>query len=381
MNSLRSLIAPYYRNLRGWRTKRKIVVFESDDWGSIRMPSREVYKKCLKAGYPVDRNAYERFDSLENNDDLELLFETLSQYTDQHGNHPVITANCLVANPDFEKIKESGYQSYFYERVTETFKRNPSTFRSFDLWQEGQDKGVFRMQFHGREHLNVGLFMRALQGNDSDVLYAFNQGMPGIMPKSNGNTGNYFIEATHFRTPEDKLKIFDSMLDGLDIFRQILGYNSLSLIPPNYTWSIDFNIGVAQKGVKYFQGYRKIKEPQMNGNPPKYHTYYLGQKNNSGQLHLIRNAAFEPSITNSAVNNISTCLREVSAAFAMGKPAIISTHRINYIGSIFPFNRDANLKLLSSLIKQLINKWSDIEFMTSDSLGNLIREDYEKKNY
>ena len=109
MSSLRSWLAPYYRNLRGWRTNRKIVVFESDDWGSIRMPSREVYEKCLKAGYPVDRNAYERFDSLESNEDLELLFETLSKFKDQHGNHPVITANCLVVNPDFKKIRESGY--------------------------------------------------------------------------------------------------------------------------------------------------------------------------------------------------------------------------------------------------------------------------------
>ena len=204
MSNLRSWIAPYYRNLRGWRTKRKIVVFESDDWGSIRMPSREVYEKCLKSGYPLDRIAYERFDSLESNDDLELLFETLGKFADIHGNHPVITANCLVANPDFEKIKESGYQSYFYELVIETFQREPSTARSFDLWKTGQEAGVFKMQFHGREHLNVGLFMRALQEKNDDVLFAFGLGMPGIMPKSNGKVGNYYIEATHFRTPEDK---------------------------------------------------------------------------------------------------------------------------------------------------------------------------------
>jgi len=30
-------------NIPGWRTNRKIVVIESDDWGSVRMPSREVY--------------------------------------------------------------------------------------------------------------------------------------------------------------------------------------------------------------------------------------------------------------------------------------------------------------------------------------------------
>jgi len=29
-------------NIPGWRTDRKIVVIESDDWGAIRMPSKEV---------------------------------------------------------------------------------------------------------------------------------------------------------------------------------------------------------------------------------------------------------------------------------------------------------------------------------------------------
>lgn len=378
MSNLRSFIAPYYRNLKGWRTKRKIVVFESDDWGSIRMPSREVYEKCLKAGYPVDRNPYEKFDSLESNNDLELLFEILSKFTDQQGNHPIITANCLVANPDFARIKESGYQSYFYERVTETFKRTPSTDRGFDLWQEGQAKRVFRMQFHGREHLNVGLFMRALQEKNADVLFAFDMGMPGIMLKSNGDIGNYFVEATHFKTHEDKAEILAAILDGLDIFEELMGFKSASLIPPNYTWSNDFNEAVGQKGVKYFQGYRKIREPQMNGNAPLYHTYYLGQKNLNGQLYLIRNASFEPTLTAASSDAINTCLREVSAAFAMGKPAIVSTHRINYMGSIFPANRDANLKLLKRLLVQLKSRWPEVEFMASNTLGDLISGSIKK---
>ena len=32
-------------NMFGWRTKRHLVVIESDDWGTIRMPSREVYEE------------------------------------------------------------------------------------------------------------------------------------------------------------------------------------------------------------------------------------------------------------------------------------------------------------------------------------------------
>jgi hypothetical protein len=40
--NFRNLLAKHYINSRGWKTKRKIVVIESDDWGSIRMPSKSV---------------------------------------------------------------------------------------------------------------------------------------------------------------------------------------------------------------------------------------------------------------------------------------------------------------------------------------------------
>src|SRR5699024_4439183 len=114
-----------------------------------------VYKQCLQAGYRVDKNVYERYDSLASEDDLELLFNLLNSCEDQHGTPAVITANILTANPDFEKIKSSGFQQYFYESVAETFKRYPKHSGSLDLWKEGKEQGIFFPQSHGREHLNV----------------------------------------------------------------------------------------------------------------------------------------------------------------------------------------------------------------------------------
>ena len=56
----------------------------------------------------------------------------------------------------------------------------------------------------------------------------------------------------------------------------------------------------------------------------------------------------------------------------MNKPAIISSHRINYIGSLVEENRAYNLSRLNNLLKIILEKWPDIEFMTSDQLGDLI---------
>ena len=51
----------------GWRTSRKIIVIESDDWGSIRMPSADVYNKFIAQGFDLAGSDYNRLDSLETN--------------------------------------------------------------------------------------------------------------------------------------------------------------------------------------------------------------------------------------------------------------------------------------------------------------------------
>ena len=113
-------------NMIGWRTKRHLVVIESDDWGTIRMPSREVYEEFMRRGIRVDRDPYCRYDNLATKHDLENLFEVLQSVKDKNGHPAVITANTLSANPVFDKIKESEYSQYYFEPFTETLKRDAS---------------------------------------------------------------------------------------------------------------------------------------------------------------------------------------------------------------------------------------------------------------
>ena len=373
VRQFKSRVRNYLWNLSGWRTKRKIVVIESDDWGSIRMPSREVYEKCLKAGYPVDLIVYERYDSLASKDDLELLFELLTSFTDKNGNNPVITANCVVANPDFRKIKEDDFQKYHYELISETFKNYPNHTGNLDLWKEGAKRHIFHPQFHAREHLNVSKFMKALQQNNSEVHFGFINQMPGCIRKGHLNNGNYYVAATEYSSEQDKQNKLDIYLEGLDIFEEIFGFKSLSIIPPNYIWSNDFNEPIFNKGVKYIQGARRMYEPD-SGSKPKYSKRFLGMKYPTNQIALVRNVSFEPTIQNN-INIVENCLSEMDIAFRMKKPAIIPSHRINYVGFIDEKNRDNNLLFLKRLFSICLKKWPDIEFYTSPELGTIISED------
>jgi len=370
------MIRPYLSriltNLQGWRTSRKIVVIDSDDWGSIRMPSKEVYEKCLKAGYPVDKIAYERYDSLASEEDLELLFGMLSSFKDRFGNHPVITANCVVANPDFEKIKADNFNNYHYELITETFKRYPRHSNNFNLWQQGMAAKVFHPQFHGREHLNVSLFMEALREGDKDAHFGFVNRIPGSIPVGPEVRGNHYIEATRYHSLKDKEEKLSILLQGLDLFAKLFGYRSESIIPTNFIWSPDFNQAVSEKGIQYFTGIRKMREPIASGKF-KYHTHFLGEKNKLGQKYLIRNVLFEPSLFKFEIKDpVSKCISDMDIAFKMHKPAVISSHRINYVGYLDENNRDRTIKFLHQVLQMAIKRWPDIEFLTSDQLGAIL---------
>lgn len=369
----RNGILHYIYNLYGWHTNRKIVVFESDDWGSIRMPSKEIYEKCLKAGYRVDLNPYERFDSLLSSVDLNMLFDLLIGFKDSKGSHPVITANCVVANPDFVKIKEDNFENYYFELITDTFNRYPYHEKNFEIWKLAQKERIFFPQYHAREHLNVTLFMQALHSGNRDAHFGFNNGMPGCITLDSKNYGNRFVEAMHYTSSRDKLEKIKIYLDGIDIFPKLFGYPSQTITPPNYLWCSDFDLPVYEKGVQYFQGIRLMREP-INDNGYKVKKLYLGKRNKTGQIYLVRNAVFEPSIFTLKIKDpVDRCLSDIDFAFRCRKPAIISSHRINYVGYIDEKNRDSSLKYLNKLLNRMLKTWPDIEFMSSLDLGKIIR--------
>ena len=64
----------------------------------------------------------------------------------------------------------------------------------------------------------------------------------------------------------------------------------------------------------------------------------------------------------------------------MNKPAVITSHRVNFIGSLVESNRDNNLRQLRMLFIRLLQKWPEVEFMTAEELGDLIDKNRKTGN-
>lgn len=366
IKKLRSIFTHNLLNIPGWRTNRKIVIIESDDWGSIRMPSKEVYSKLISKSYDISGSDYNRLDTLESNDDLSMLYEVLKSHRDSLGNHPVVTANMVVGNPDFNKIRQSDFSEYYFEPVTETLKRYPGRDSVESLWKVGNEEKVFHPQFHGREHVNVVRWMDALKKRTPEILFTFD-----CSTTFSGDGDYNFMEVLDYNSPDDLPLMKASLAEGLNLFEKIFGYRSKSFIPPCYAWDSHIEETLSENGVKYIQGLIVQSLPTGSFGVYKKKYHFLGKRNRFGQYFLIRNAFFEPSLTK-LNDSVGECLKRIEIAFRWNKPAIISSHRINFMGELDEKNRRDNLKLLDELLRRILQKWPGVEFMTSDGLGELI---------
>lgn len=375
-SNLKHVLIRQVVNTLGWRANRRIVVIESDDWGSIRMPSKDVYNRLLKAGFAVDADPYCKYDSLASHDDLESLFEILTTVKDKNGHYPVMTANCVMANPDFERIKGADFMQYYYEPITETFKRYPKCRQSFNLWEEGKKTGIFHLQLHGREHLNVNRWMNELLKNDYAARLQFDNFCWGLTPITSHLIKKNFLSAFSGVQQTEAIEII--IAEGVKLFYDLFGYYPQSFIAPCYVWNNDVENILSRHNIKYLQGnYFQSISDFKNETKHKSRLNYLGKRNTNKQLYLVRNCFFEPG-QNEQADWVNSCLKEIAFAFKHKKPAIISMHRLNFIGSIFVENRDKNLILLERLLKSIVSNWPDVEFITSDCLGDLINDMDEK---
>lgn len=358
-------------NIPGWRTKRHIVVIESDDWGSIRMPSKEVYDALLKRGLRVDKDPYCRYDNLATAEDLEALYDTLRSVKDKNGRSAVLTANAVMANPLFDKIKESGFREYFYEPFTETLKRYPQHTGAYEMWKQGIAAGIFHPQFHGREHLNVKKWLKVLQLGEEATCLAFEKGTFGLTSDVSSAIKSNYMGAFDSCEQEDMPFYKQSIEEGLKLFKGLIGYPSESFIATTYTWSPKIEPFLTDCGVKYIQGMVHQRVPLDEGNNFTYKkNNFTGYKSPSKLTYVTRNCYFEPS--QSEIDWVWDCMNRIKIAFRWGKPAVVSAHRVNFIGNIEESNRTNNLKKFSTLLKMVVEKYPDVEFMSTDELGRLI---------
>lgn len=359
------------KNFPGPTVNRKFLVIECDDYGGIRTPSREVYDILVNKGLTDSDDRY-RVDTLATVEDMEQLFSTLEGVKDINGNCGVMTPKFNVANPDFDKIRQSGFTKYYFEKCTDTLLRYGRGPEVYEKWKQGLEKGIFIPEFHGREHISVQLWMQKLREGNPDLMLAFDHEYVSLKMEEVPSAARGFRPEFFFTSADQLPFLKDSIASGVELFKELFGYAPRAFVPSNAIFHPDLEQSVVESGVKFLSVWHMNPIPRKDGSiRTKY--YRNGKKGSSGLTSYVRNCAFEP--TDRGYGGIDSTLKQINAAFKWRKPAIISTHRANFVGGIEPSNRASGLQELSKLLAAIIKRWPDVEFLSSSDMLKILYPD------
>jgi len=370
---LKQVIFNNIKNIWGWKTARKILVISVDDYGNVRLDSKEAREKMNQAGLKI-RSRFDALDAMETKEDLEILFDALTSVKDKNGRNAVFTPFALPCNIDFEKIASENYRKYEYELLPTTFKKlsEKDTLAydgTWNLWKEGIEKGIMIPQFHGREHLNVKVLEEKLANKDVEVLTALRNRSYTSISNSGYSTINY-TAAFDFWDSSENVDLRKILIDGLHQFRNAFGYKASHFMPPTSKIHESHLSVLKEEGINYIDTNLIHSQHQGLGNYAKSYNF-TGKKLKSGQINIVRNVVFEPTDVR-GFDWVNYSLKQIEAAFCWRRPAIISSHRVNFCGYIDPNNRKIGIDALKELLKKVVKKWPDVEFMSANELGDLI---------
>lgn len=354
-------------NINGWHTTKKYVVIVSDDWGGIRNSSNETRQNLIRLGLNMEDNRFDKYDTLESNEDLDELFNVLLKYEDCKGNHPVFSAITNVANPDFEKIKAGDFRSYFYEKMDVTLANTENSDKVLDYYKKGIELNIFRPELHGREHLQVNWLMQDLQNRNSLIFKSFENKYWYLSQEYIEDHKRRWYGAAFDVANADDIFLHEQIIaDSTQLFSSLFGYNSIYFTPPAGIYNDKLEKKMFACGIKLIDVPIKQKMP-LGNNKYKLKIHYTGQSSSSGLHYLIRNALFEPNLfgCNEAVD---VCMSAMETNFRLNLPVIISNHRTSFVGGIDLKNREMGLKSFDLLLKKMLKKWPDIEFVSPSNL-------------
>lgn len=307
-----------------WR-RIKAVVFESDDWGLCAWSPDEQAHRVL-TDTPAFRSpagqAYGR-STLESAGDVERLVATLLEFRGGDGFPPVWQANTVVASPDYARLKPPLFEA---DALPLLFHPEaPSRWQRPGLWtrvRDAREAGVWWPELHGLTHLPEHAWLTALRRNRTDARRAFDQQSPVCEA----------VEASGELDPTEPRELRErNLARAVLAFERLFGRMPLSLCPPDYRWDDAIEEDAEKIGITTWQG-RAERNP---GPIPMLHrmTRKLRWQAERGvRFYLPPRIAFEPrgAVNGSTRVGVAGVHRRVHEAWAAGRPAVVSTHRLNY---------------------------------------------------
>lgn len=350
----------------------KAVVLESDDWGLCAWaPDREAWTAL--ADTPAFRSrAGRRYggSTLESTADVKALADLLLDHRGGDGLPPVWQANTVMANPDYPRLSAASRDPSSLPLVE--LPGMPGRWTRPGLWDEvrrATDAGVWWVELHGLHHLPESAWLAALRRGDGDARRALEQESPVCAAVEASGEYDPSEPSDHRRRDLER---------AVARFRTLTGRVPRSFCPPDYRWDESLEAEAERLGVTTFQG-----KAEQAGSPfPQLRRLLIGLRwphVRGARFYMPPRTAFEPCGPGEGRTSaaIETALRCARGAWKRARPAVLSSHRLNYVHLDPEWSkrgRDALHELLAALCREGATFLTDAEVRALVERGRSARE-------
>jgi len=335
---------PYYLRKK---TDHKIVVIESDDWGLERALTPEAIEWAISK-YGKDNFTRWTTDSLETAEDLKLLFDLFANYKGDFKFAPVITANFITHNINYQIDSNITFRS-----IEDTIKiNNPELY---NMYLEGIKNNFLRPQLHGFCHYNLTLVSEYFQSEEGREGFKnkFFLAKPTIRNHTSCLEGECTVANRNYEA---------QLISAQEVFFKTFGFYSETFIPPRFIIDSQIIKLLKKNHIEFLQSGNRL----INSSSQRYYIPYYRRYLN--QVWLNRNCRLDPHKDYGF--NAEQCIYNINAAFENKQPAVIDFHRVNISGKYTPEYRNKSNDELNKVLNYLKIHHPVIIFTTSDKLLN-----------
>lgn len=371
-SQIKKIIKKFFYS-KGLKTNRQIVVFESDDWGAERSLSKAALEELVSKHTDFRPDNYQALDCTETDEDVKKLKQTILKHRDKNGNPACFTLNFATKNLDYDAMKKDEYKSIKLLGIDEYYKSLPSSKRVLAEVADGEYKSCFLPQLHSREHINTEELLADIAAGNEFQKDALDLKIVGVK-----NSLYCGMDCLNVSSEKSNIIINDAASE----FKRIFGQFSESFIAPCYVWKNTDEKTLEENGVKFLQGKLFQNIPAKNGKYKKK-LHRFGEKSKVSNIrYFYRNCFFEPSkdLMNGVLEDaiLSDIISQIRFAFKCKKPAVICSHRVNYVGGINAENREKCLALLDKLLSLIKAEFQNVEFMSTPEMCKEILKENAK---
>jgi hypothetical protein len=317
--------------------RRPVLIVESDDWGP---------------GPPL------------HGERLARLADTLAQHRDGSGHSALMTLGVVLAVPDGAAMRSDDLQDYRRLELDD-----PRCDGVLAAMEQGAAKGVFALQLHGMEHYWPPALLRAAQG-DASLRAWLEQAFPAYEELPSPLQSRWVDGAQLPSGALDADSIARAVREETQAFQRIFRFAPRVVVPPTFIWNRTVETAWMAAGIEVIiTPGRRYTGRDAAGQPTGVETsLHNGEAAGPMALYLVRDIYFEPLRGHAPAK----VLEDAHLRFRLGRPALLETHRSNFIGAEAEFRH--SLAQLDNLFGKALRDWPDLRFLSPEALARRYRE-------